>query len=690
MKSLFLTRLCLVAIFIGGASLPRSVQAAPGGLDLTFGVDGKVLTDFSGFGDGGTAVARQTDGRIVVAGLTRSGIDEASADFALARYEADGTLDSSFGNAGRVITDFAANFDIASAVAIQADGKIVAAGRSQNDAGIDFVLARYDSDGNLDPTFGTGGMVRTVFPSGISRILAVAIQADQKIVAAGRAAGQDVYDFALARYNVDGSLDLSFGTGGLVTTNFAGSEIVNALLIQPDQKIIAAGTGFTLIRYDVDGSIDTTFGPDGTGKVDISFENNGDFIKAIAFQSDGSIVAVGLTVLDFSGIDAAFALARFDADGILDSSFGSGGTVTTDFSSAGDGASKVVIQADGLIVAGGYATPASGEDFALARYQVDGSLDSAFGVGGKLRTDFGSSDAGNDMVLQPDGKIVVAGFGGVNGDFALARYLTDGPAASAQPLNISTRAEIGTGDNVLIGGFIITGNNPKNVILRAIGPSLLLDGVLADPVLELHEPDGTVVTNDNWRDSQEEEITDTGLAPANDFESAIVATLAPGAYTAIVSGQGGGTGVGLVEAYDLDALADSELANISTRGVVGTGDNVMIGGFILGGPIGNTTVVVRGIGPSLGVQGVADALSDPTIDLYDSQGALLASNDNWQDTQQAELEASGLAPNDASEAAILMDLSPGAYTAILRGKGDTTGVGLVEAYNLPPISAENR
>ena len=135
---------------------------------------------------------------------------------------------------------------------------------------------------------------------------------------------------------------------------------------------------------------------------------------------------------------------------------------------------------------------------------------------------------------------------------------------------------------------------------------------------------------------------------------------------------------------------DSELANISTRGVVGTGDNVMIGGFILGGPIGNTTVVVRGIGPSLGVQGVADALSDPTIDLYDSQGALLASNDNWQDTQQAELEASGLAPNDASEAAILMDLSPGAYTAILRGKGDTTGVGLVEAYNLPPISAENR
>ncbi len=224
MKTAFLSRVFLVAVASGlflAALVPEPAQGAPGDLDLTFGTDGKVLTDFSGNGDAGTAVALQADGRIVVAGLARSGIDEASADFALARYEADGTLDSSFGNAGRVITDFAANFDIASAVAIQADGKIVAAGRSQNDSGIDFALARYDSDGNLDPTFGTGGMVRTVFPTGISRILAVAIQADQKIVAAGRAIGPNVYDFALARYNVDGTLDPSFGSGGMVTTNFS-------------------------------------------------------------------------------------------------------------------------------------------------------------------------------------------------------------------------------------------------------------------------------------------------------------------------------------------------------------------------------------------------------------------------------------------------------------------------------------
>ncbi len=475
----------------------------------------------------------------------------------------------------------------------------------------------------------------------------------------------------------------------MVTTNFSGSAIVHALLFQTDQKIIAAGSngGFALARYNVDGSLDTTFGPDGTGKVGTVFENNASIIRSVVFQSDGSIVAAGYTYLDFFGIDSAFALARYDADGILDSSFGSGGTVTTDFSAAGDVASKVEIQADGLIIAGGYATPASGEDFALARYQVDGSLDSAFGVGGKLRTDFGSSDVGNDMVLQPDGKIVARWLWRCERRFCSRPLLTDGPAASAQPLNISTRGEIGTGDNVLIGGFIITGNNPKNVILRAIGPSLLLDGVLADPVLELHEPDGTVITNDNWRDSQEQEINDTGLAPASDLESAIVATLEPGAYTAIVSGQGDGTGIGLVEAYDLDALADSQLANISTRGSVGTDDNVMIGGFILGGPTGDTTVVVRGLGPSLGTQGVANVLADPTLDLFDGQGALLASNDDWQDSQAAELEASGLAPDDESEAAILRDLSPGAYTAILRGKDNSTGVGLVEAYNLPPPSA---
>ncbi len=253
-------------------------------------------------------------------------------------------------------------------------------------------------------------------------------------------------------------------------------------------------------------------------------------------------------------------------------------------------------------------------------------------------------------------------------------------------LNISTRLNVQAGDNVLIGGFIITGNDPKKVLVRGIGPSLGTFGVLnplSNPTLELHNPDGSVVTNDNWSDTQQSEISASGLAPTNDLESAIIATLEPGTYTAILSGKNGGTGVGLVEAYDLDQAVDSQLGNISTRGFVQAGDNVMIGGLIVaGGGEGNSTVVVRAIGPSLGAFGVANPLQDPTLELHDGSGAIVAFDDNWQDLQEAEITADQLAPSDDRESAIEATLSPGAYTAIVRGAGDTTGVGLVEAYNI--------
>lgn len=253
--------------------------------------------------------------------------------------------------------------------------------------------------------------------------------------------------------------------------------------------------------------------------------------------------------------------------------------------------------------------------------------------------------------------------------------------------NISTRLNVLTGENVLIGGFIITGDSSKQVIVRAIGPSLGiagLSGVLADPILELHEPDGTVVTNDDWKDTQQTEIEATGLQPNDDLESAIVATLAPGLYTAIVSGKASGTGIGLVEVYDLDQSLGPILGNISTRGFVDTGDNVMIGGFIVGPPdTGLTDVLVRAIGPSLSAFGVNDPLLDPILELHDGDGALLTTNDNWKDTQQTEIEATGLAPSDDQESAILQSLAAGNYTAIVRGVNDTTGVSLVEVYNLP-------
>jgi uncharacterized repeat protein (TIGR03803 family) len=248
--------------------------------------------------------------------------------------------------------------------------------------------------------------------------------------------------------------------------------------------------------------------------------------------------------------------------------------------------------------------------------------------------------------------------------------------------NISTRLPAGTGDNVLIGGFIITGTQPKKVIVRGIGPSLPFAGALADPTLALHDGSGQVLaSNDNWKDTQQAAIEATGIPPTNNLESAIVATLPANnsAYTAILAGKNGGTGIGVVEAYDLDQTADSRLANISTRGFVNTGDNALIGGFICGP---NTTVVVRAIGPSLTQFGVHNALIDPSLELRDANGDLVLSNNNWRDTQQAAIQATGLAPTDNRESALIQALTSGGYTAIVRGVGNTTGVAVVEVYNL--------
>ena len=257
----------------------------------------------------------------------------------------------------------------------------------------------------------------------------------------------------------------------------------------------------------------------------------------------------------------------------------------------------------------------------------------------------------------------------------------------ANLLNISTRLNVLTNENVLIGGFIVTGTEAKKVLLRGIGPSLGAAGVsgaLADPVLELHEPDGTVVTDDNWMDTQKTEIEATGIPPINPLESAIIATLAPNNYTVILHGKGTATGVGLIEAYDLDQAAASTLANISTRGFVDTGDSVMIGGFIVGGAGGgNSTVIVRAIGPSLSAAGITNPLQDPTLELHDADGALISSNDNWMDSPDKQvLIDDSIAPTNAAESAIVATLAPGNYTAVVQGSQGGTGVALVEAYNL--------
>lgn len=256
---------------------------------------------------------------------------------------------------------------------------------------------------------------------------------------------------------------------------------------------------------------------------------------------------------------------------------------------------------------------------------------------------------------------------------------------AAQPLNVSTRLRVQTGEGAMIGGFIITGNAAKKVIIRAIGPSLEQSGIagaLADPTVELNGSNGAIASNDNWRDNQEAEIESSGIPPLDDRESAIVATLAPGSYTAVVEGKDQTTGVGLVEVYDLNQPADAKLANISTRGVVETGTNVMIGGFILGKGSAPAKVIVRALGPSLTDQGINGALANPTLELRDSNAALIRSNDNWKDSQQAAIQDTGIPPSSDLEAAIVETLPAGAYTAILAGTGGITGVGLVELYHL--------
>jgi Zn-dependent metalloprotease len=251
--------------------------------------------------------------------------------------------------------------------------------------------------------------------------------------------------------------------------------------------------------------------------------------------------------------------------------------------------------------------------------------------------------------------------------------------------NISTRMRVLTGERVLIGGFLIDGNAPKKVLIRGIGPSLTGVGpTLPNPVLQLKKGSTVVAANDNWRSNQQAEIQATTIPPPNDLEAAIVTTLQPGEYTAILQDQGGQSGIGIVEVYDLAQSANSRLANISTRGFVDVGDNAMIGGLIVtpGTDAGTAPVIVRAIGPTLGAAGIQGPLMDPTLELHNGNGTTTASNNNWRETQEAEIIATTVAPKDNRESAIVATLVPGRYTAVVRGTGGSTGVALVEVFHL--------
>jgi uncharacterized delta-60 repeat protein len=403
----------LIAVLVVGLVLSTASHAAPGDLDPTFSGDGKQTTDFGFANSAAAAVVRQPDGKVIAVG-DGTGVD-GLGDFVLARYNPDGSLDTTFSGDGVQATDFERG-DGAKAVALQANGKIVAAGIATDVDGAEhFAVARYNPNGSLDTTFSGDGkqttdLGRLDFANG------VAIQADGKIVAAGQGNG----NFALARYNPNGSLDSTFSGDGKQTTDFGGGDAANGVAIQGDGKIVAVGydgttanRAFALARYNPNGSLDTTFSGDGKQTTDFG---GIDRAAAVALQGNGRIVAVG-------GANADFALARYNLNGSLDTTFSGDGKQTTDFGGGGDIANAVAIQGDGKIVAAGQGTG----NFALARYNLNGSLDPTFSGDGKQTTDFGGSDTANGVAVQADGKIIAVGSGGsLFENFALARYDPNG------------------------------------------------------------------------------------------------------------------------------------------------------------------------------------------------------------------------------------------------------------------------
>ena len=648
------------------------------------------------------AIAVQSDGKIVIGGDfdTYNGV----ARSRIARLNADGSLDTTF-NPG---TGFGVN-SIVYGIAMQSDKIVIVAISSTYNGVPRRGVARINADGSLDTTFDPGSGTNAL-------VLAVAIQADGKILIGGPFTDYNgAARIRMARLNPNGSLDTTFDPG------MGASNDVRAIAVQADGKILIGGDFTTyngvarssIARVNANGSLDTTFDP-GTGA-------NGD-VRAIAIQADGKIF-IGGGFNTYNGT-ARDSIARLNANGSLDNAFDPG-------EGAGSGSVyAVALHPDGKIIIGGsfntyndvarngiarvkgdlFVNWPAGDvaDKSIQLPIVDDSLpEGSETLALALTNLIGGATTGanptqtltiidNDAVPTPTPAPTPTP--GVTPTPTPAGTPTPTPGATPTPTatpgtlgNISTRLRVLSGDNALIGGMIATGTAGKRVIIRAIGPSLIpfgVPGALANPTLDLFQGSTLLFGNDDWGSStQQAEIAASGLAPSNALEAAIIWTLNPGQnYTAVVRGQSDGTGVGIVEAYDLDQAAASKLGNISTRGFVDVDDNVMIAGLIAGPSNGTSlNILVRALGPTLTGFGVPNALANPTLDLVNSSGTVIRSNDNWRDDpqQQAQIQAAGLAPGNDLEAALVETVAPGAYTAIVRGSGRTTGVGLVEAYNIP-------
>ncbi|HEV2842372.1 MAG TPA: delta-60 repeat domain-containing protein [Chthoniobacterales bacterium] len=648
---------------------------ADGTLDTAFNPNANHLVE---------SIALQADGKILVGGpFTTIG---GQARSCIARLDATTGLADSFNPN--------ANIEVFS-IAVQADGKILAGGGFTSIGGQTRIrMAR------LDPTT---GLADSFDPSANHIVSSIAVQADGNILAGGQftsIGGQPRN--RIARLNGT--------TGAADSFDPNANDRVVSIVVQPDGKILVSGAFFG--ANSIGGQTRNRLArlDPATGLADSFNPNANAIVNPLALQGDGKIL-VGGSFTRVGG-QTRNGLARLDATSGLADSFDPNADNSSVFT--------IALQGDGKIVVGGLFGQIGGQprlgyarlsnDTAALQglavtktsvtwtragsspqfgrttfeYSTDSvnyiSLGSGVGTGSIWTLTGLNLPTGQNIYIRARGHYR-SGYSNASESSAETvrnAYLAGPPTLG----NISTRLRVETGDNVLIGGFIITGTQPKRIIVRAIGPSLPLAGALADPVLELRNAAGALIlSNNDWRDDQESEIIATGISPSSDLESAIVATLPANgsAYTAIVRGLDNGTGIGVVEAYDLDQTVNSKLANISTRGFVQTGDDVLIGGLIV---LGQDTlrVIVRAIGPSLPVAG---ALENPALSLYDGNGTLLVSNDNWRTGgQESEIIATGIPPSNDLESAIVRNLSFGNYTAIVRGVNNTTGIAVVEAYGL--------
>ncbi len=486
---------CSLALLALGFSAVSVAQ--PGTLDPTFGAAGKTSSSIGPNNEFAHAVAIQPDGKIVVAGETYNN-SSVVEDFALARYNADGTLDNTFGTNGFVVTDLQQSTDVVKAIAIQPDGKIVVAGYSDNTFNYDFAIARYLSNGALDNTFGANGKLIKNFGS-TDFGLAMALLPNGKILVAGRAYNGSNGDVALIQLNSNGTFDNSFGTGGaLMADLFGEDESANALAVQTDGKIVVAGDRYSnnasliaLARFNPDGSLDPNFSFDG--KMSTSIGGLSDVAHAVAIQSDGKIVVAGIS--NNTAI-SDFALARYLSDGTPDNTFSGDGQLTTDVATGGDYVNSIAIQPDGKILAGGTtAGNNSISDFAVVRYLTDGTLDPSFGVGGIGLADFNTGrDAGNAMVLH-EGKIVMVGSSDKNSQssFAVARFLGNPNVGVHDYLSAASGMELFPNPASELVQVKLDGDASGSVRVMSVTGRLMLEMILTDEPLQInvaHWPNG--------------------------------------------------------------------------------------------------------------------------------------------------------------------------------------------------------